>query len=339
MVTTALEALKGAPLNIMIMIEGCENQFAQLKEQLELCVGVNQYTIYPLSAGNYGLPWQSGCRAVVIPPNVQTSSWNILDDYLNHGGSVISFNSHWNHLNGFPYPSGLTANVLTSVRLCMDPSSEPFYAVTIPSGVYDGDVATTGDGTVLAEAVLTKESSVAVVMGMETVKIMSYIDMVSTHVYNDTDMLTSLKSSVLPRRHALRWLLNKANIRCSEITPPSLSLCYLLASEKKLVEQFLQKASTTKALRKDVIVGRENKVEVVRRDDRGGIPVDAMPNHGHYYLLLYPTKGEMTGLPFNVPQYLSYLQTKTLGHTVIYSPVISSTQTLFTGCVLTMLYG
>lgn len=232
MVTTALEALKGAPLNIMIMTEGCENQFAQLKEQLGLCVGVNQYTIYPLSAGNYGLPWQSSCRAVIIPPNVQTSSWNILDDYLNHGGSVISFNSHWNCLNGFPYPSGLTANVLTSVRLCLDPSSEPFYAVTIPSGVYDGDVATTGDGTVLAEAVLTKESSVAVVMGMETVKIMSYVDMVSTHVYNDTDMLASLKSSVLPRRHALRCLLNKTNIRCSEITPPSLSLCYLLASEK-----------------------------------------------------------------------------------------------------------
>ena len=100
---------------------------------------------------------------------------------------------------------------------------------------------------------------------------------------------------------------------------------------QKLVEQFLQKASTTKALRKDVIVGRENKVEILRKDDRGGIPVDTNPSHNHYYLLLYPNKGEITGLPFNVTEYLSHLRTKSLGHTIIYSPVISSTQTLFTG--------
>ena len=53
---------------------------------------------------------------------------------------------------------------------------------------------------------------------------------------------------------------------------------------QKLVEQFLQKASTTKALRKDVIIGRENKVEIVKRDDCGGIPVDINPSHDHYYL-------------------------------------------------------
>jgi len=107
---------------------------------------------------------------------------------------------------------------------------------------------------------------------------------------------------------------------------------------QKLVEQFLQKASTTKALRKDVIIGRENKVEIVKRDDCGGIPVDINPSHDHYYLLLYPNKGELTGLPFNVTEYLGYLQTKRLGHTVIYSPVISSTQTLFTGYSCTGLF-
>lgn len=336
MVTTALEALKSAPLNMMIMTEGCENQFAQMKEQLELCVGINQYTIYPLTSTNYNLPWQKSCRAVFIPPNVQPNNWNVLDQYINHGGCVISFNSHWNQLNGFSYPSGITANSLTSVRLCVDASSDPFHAITIPGGVNNNggrDIDVSDGVTVLAEAVLDKESSVAVVIGMETVKIMSYIDMMSSHVvdYNDTAMLASLKGDVLSRRHALRWLLSKADIRCSEITPPTLSLCYLLASDKKLVEQFLQKASTTKALRKDVIVGRENKVQILRRDDRGGIPVDTVPSHNHYYLLLHPNKGEMTGLHFNVMEYLSHLQTKTLGHIVIYSPVISSTQTLFTG--------
>ena len=237
MVTTALEALKSAPLNMMIMTEGCENQFAQMKEQLESCVGINQYTIYPLTSTNYNLPWQKSCRAVFIPPNVQPNNWNVLDQYINHGGCVISFNSHWNQLNGFSYPSGITANSLTSVRLCMDASSDPFHAITIPGEVNNNggrDIDVSDGVTVLAEAVLDKESSVAMVIGMETVKIMSYIDMMSSHVvdYNDTAMLASLKGDVLSRRHALRWLLSKAGIRCSEITPPTLSLCYLLASDK-----------------------------------------------------------------------------------------------------------
>jgi len=62
---------------------------------------------------------------------------------------------------------------------------------------------------------------------------MSYVDMISSHDdCTDADMLASLKRDVLPRRHALRWLLRKAGIKCSEAAPPSLSLCYLLASDK-----------------------------------------------------------------------------------------------------------
>ena len=234
MATSALEALKSAPLNMMIMIEGCENQFAQIKEHLELCIGSNQYTIYPLSVNNYASPWQSSCRAVFIPPNVHTKSWSVLDDYINHGGCVVSFNSQWNQSNGFPYPSGLVANTLTSVQLCLDASIDPFHAVTVPNGATDeGSIVTTDHREILAEAVLDKESSVAVVIGIETVRIMSYVDMLSTHVNStDTNMLASLKSDVLPRRDALKCLLSKADIRCSEDAPPSLSLCYLLASDK-----------------------------------------------------------------------------------------------------------
>lgn len=234
MATSAVKELSNTLLNIMIMSEGCEEQFAQMKEQLELCIGSNQYSIYPLSTVNYTLPWQSSCRAVLIPPNVQTNNWNVLDDFISRGGCVISCNSQWNQLNGFPYPSSLTASSLITVRLCSDGSNDPFCAVTIPNNMNDdqGDV-TTSDGEILAEAVLDKKPSVAVVMSMEHVRIMSYIDMMSSYLNcNDTDMLASLKSDVLPRRHALRWLMSKADIRCSEITPPPLSLCYLLASDK-----------------------------------------------------------------------------------------------------------
>ena len=235
MVSAAVEALKSTPLNMMVMTEGCENQFAQMKEQLELCVGTNQYTIYPLSSANYALPWQSSCRAVIIPPNAYTNSWSILEDYVKDGGCVISCNSQWNQLNGFPYPIGLIPNSLVSVHLCSNASSDPIHAVTIPTEAIDkqGDIVTSDGVEVLAEAVLDEQSKVAIVISKEMVMIMSYVDMISPNIdYTDTDMLAALKSDVLPRRHALRWLLSKANIRCSKIAPPSLSLCYVLATNK-----------------------------------------------------------------------------------------------------------
>ena len=99
------------------------------------------------------------------------------------------------------------------------------------------------------------------------------------------------------------------------------------------MEQFLQKAIASGSLRNDIIVGKENKVEIVLRDGRGGLPVDISPALNHIYLLPHPTDGELIGLPFDVTVYLSHLQTKILGRTIIYSPVIASTQTLFTGFV------
>ena len=243
MVTAASETFKNSPLNMMIMTEGCENQFALMKEQLELCVGTNQYTIYPLSSANYASPWQSSCRAVFIPPNAHTSSWNVLDDYVKDGGCIVSFNSQWNRLNGFPYPTGLTANSLVRIHLCLNASNDPFHAMTIPDDANDeqgGDIVTARNGDVLAEAVLDEQSKVAVVIGKETLMMMSYIDMMSPHInYNDTDMLAALKSDVLPRRHALRRLLSKADIKCSEAAPPCLSLCYLLATDKVSHERYI----------------------------------------------------------------------------------------------------
>ena len=239
--TSSGSEIKSTPLNMMIMTEGCEDQFTLMKEQLELCVGANQYTIYPLSSANYTLPWQSGCRAVFIPANVCTKRWNTLDDFISHGGCIVSFNSQWNQLNGFPYPSGLTASSLTNVRLLNSDDSrciDPFHVLTIPDGTTDQEGIVTNDDdddrVVLTEAISDEESGIAVVINVGTVKIMSYIDLISpySNITSNTKILASLKEGVLPRRCALRWLLTKAGIKCSEISQPPLSLCYLTASNK-----------------------------------------------------------------------------------------------------------
>ena len=220
-----------APLNIMVMTEGCEKHFEQLKTHLESCVGANQYSIYPLSATNYGSPWQSSCKLVFIPAEVKPSDWSVLDTYLNTGGCVVSFNSKWNHCRGFPYPVGISPGSLNKVKLCLDSTSSPFYATTICSDEgATGTEATTGDCKVIAEAILDKEDPVTMAISVDGLVIMCYMDLISHSV--QCDDMKSLENDAPQRRDGLRQLLGELSINCSDQLPPPLSLCYLLASDK-----------------------------------------------------------------------------------------------------------
>ena len=220
-----------APLNIMVMTEGCEQQFEQLKTHLETCVGANQYSIYPLSTTTYGSPWQSSCKAVLIPAEVQPSDWSVLDAYLNAGGCVVSFNSKWNHFRGFPYPVGISPGSLIQVKLFLDPTSSPFYVTSICN---EEDATSqegiTSDSKVLAKAVLEQEDAVTMAISVKGVGMMCYMDLISHNA--QCDDTRSLEDDAPPRRDALRQLLGTVGINCSDQPPPPLSLCYLLASDK-----------------------------------------------------------------------------------------------------------
>jgi len=215
----------------MVMTEGCEQQFEQLKTHLETCVGANQYSIYELSTNNYSHSWQSSCKAVVIPAEVQPSDWSVLDTYLNAGGCVVSFNSKWNHFRGFPYPVGISPGSLIQAKLCFDPTSSPFYITSVSNGE---DVTslegTIKDNKVLARAILGKEDAVTMAISIEGVGIMCYMDLISHNV--QCDNMKSLEDDAPQRLDALRQLLRTVGINCSDQPQPPLSLCYLLASDK-----------------------------------------------------------------------------------------------------------
>ena len=70
-------------------------------------------------------------------------------------------------------------------------------------------------------------------------------------------------------------------------------------------------------------------VEVVERDDCGGVPVDSCPSESKLCILEDPSEGELAGMMFDRRKYFDELKTKSLGRTLLYTPVISSTQTLF----------
>ena len=82
------------------------------------------------------------------------------------------------------------------------------------------------------------------------------------------------------------------------------------------------------------IKGREVDVNVVTLDTPAdGTSVDPLPvpTMKKIVLLTNPSSSQLRSLEFNVSQYTTSLQTAFLGRTLIYTPVIGSTQTAFAG--------
>ena len=66
-----------------------------------------------------------------------------------------------------------------------------------------------------------------------------------------------------------------------------------------------------------------------------GTPVDPLPlpSSSNLTVIARPAKWQLHSLPFDSDLYFEHLRTAHLGRTVLHTPVISSTQTVFTGNV------
>ena len=84
----------------------------------------------------------------------------------------------------------------------------------------------------------------------------------------------------------------------------------------------------------DVIEGSEVDITLVGAgSDEEGSSVDPppTPTASEIVLLTRPSEEQLQGMEFDVTQYTRWLRTGHLGRTLVYTPVIGSTQTVFTG--------
>ena len=80
--------------------------------------------------------------------------------------------------------------------------------------------------------------------------------------------------------------------------------------------------------------GSEVDIELVTTDvAKEGSPVDPLPEPAadQLVLLTNPSPLQLKSIDFNIDQYMRCLRTAYLGRTLIYTPIIGSTQTLLTG--------
>ena len=92
----------------------------------------------------------------------------------------------------------------------------------------------------------------------------------------------------------------------------------------------------TPLLKDDIIQGSETDIELVCTNmTTEGTPVDPLPSPAvnKIVLLTRPSAAQLQDVKFDTAQYMRCLRTGLLGRTLLYTPVIGSTQTMLTGNV------
>ena len=82
-----------------------------------------------------------------------------------------------------------------------------------------------------------------------------------------------------------------------------------------------------------MVPGREMSLRLIEHDYQTDTPVDSAPcpTPCEMTLITLPAHWQLGSQPFNFNEYFANLQTAHLGRTLLYTAVITSTQSLFTG--------
>ena len=81
-----------------------------------------------------------------------------------------------------------------------------------------------------------------------------------------------------------------------------------------------------------VIPGKDSSLHFISTDNSQGSPVDLpKPMTSDFTVITQPDPMQVKNLPFSSEEYFQELKTRELGRTLLYTPVITSTQLPFTG--------
>jgi hypothetical protein len=154
--------------------------------------------------------------------------------------------------------------------------------------------------------------------------VLSYVDLSPDPLhYSNPNEYGRIVNTSDAREAVICSLLEYLQLHLSDKTALTYSLSYILESGKTSRMHAL-----LPVLREHCISGSYT-VEVIERDEHGGVPVDCHPTDNKLCVLSNPSPGELSGIKFNREEYFKELHTKSMGQTVLYTPVIASTHLLY----------
>ena len=88
------------PPNVLVLCNSKSDEdvlaFETVKSELQLCLGIERYVVYPLS--DLGQPWKENCSLLVLPStfHITEDKWKEISSYLQSGGKCLSTNAAMN---------------------------------------------------------------------------------------------------------------------------------------------------------------------------------------------------------------------------------------------------
>ncbi|KAK2870601.1 hypothetical protein Q8A67_023128 [Cirrhinus molitorella] len=331
---SARKNASGKPPNVLVFTDGCEERFQKIRSLLEECVDTARYAIYHLRPQQaLSEPWLENALLLVLAtdrtltPQLQLRFLS----YLSQGGKLLGLSSTL-------CPAGLALRPRDALkdRICRlsftkADSTELQMSVLSSGSAYvrdgggGGEVELWGeigapDGKEMAIVRVThgEDSGEAVLcqVRLETAP--------DAHDAQGSADFSELKMSNARRYEVLTEILTSLGLSCELSQVPPHSPIYLLHTHTEQTGRFLR-----------WLRAQTNASDGVLRSAAGGLKVvwsgDEPPDPCEGQRVLHTDPPESFSEHFSLQTYRRHLQTQTLGRTVLYADVTSTTMDLLDG--------
>lgn len=304
--------------------------FSCVKETLLQVLNLHSYSIYCLHETQVNTqPWMENTALLVIAHHDSPPSQPIIQkqfvQYLRSGGKILSLCSSFTfHSVKYPWEDKFKP-FITSVQLshpgCRHQTSENVWVVCEPFYFK-------GDHTVILQDVNTRKPVAIKITEGDGSAVLSlvHLEFISSEPVSQNQELAVVgankwRQSKDARLWILSHILQLLGITCQPGNAPELTPMYLLA--RKLDEQKLLQ-SLRPSLENGICKGKDLSLHFVSSER-------PIPKTSETLLPVITGDQNSQSVSFDWTKYLECLQTKVLGHILLYAEVITSTQTVLDG--------
>jgi biotin--protein ligase len=335
------------PPNVLIFsplpsTDGSSTDFNVIKHDVQSCLGLHHYVIYPLT--DIDQPWKDNCSLLIIPSSaiITPHDWNEISSYLTSGGKCLSINQQIN--DSFDLSSTAnTDDVIKIVPSSSDDIDESHY-YTVPISYHEScqSVLPIIDDTISSSDLANDGSDSCIKMlssdKFKFVLVLSNVHLFSPQTYSSNkglDCVAKMKESAPSRYHFITSTLTRMGLTCDDGHVPHLTHLYAITHNDRLVDELISSLHSYNGGHESsiLVVGEMSSSLFILDDFNIGTPVDPIPptTDAQVTILVKPSLCDVTSLDFNGECYFSSLTSVKLGRLLLVGPVMTSSQTMFSG--------
>lgn len=243
-----METIK--PPNILILSSSKEgdSSFQETKEGLQMSLGIERYTVYPLSDVAIKQPWKENCLLLVVPPSfkVTPSNSSELVSFMESGGKCLSMNPAFTRMFTLSSSSNLTVDDTIEV-IPVDNSIPPFYTIPIneEESHISHDSSTPNYNTVTVNIAMTTLADIGSLSPcVQLIKSESKAFTLfssAVHLFNpllyankELDNISKIKQSSEGRLQLVRSIFNTLGLECTSNQIPDLTPVYMATQNNQV---------------------------------------------------------------------------------------------------------